>query len=288
MSEIFAYSPKHSKGGFTLLELSIVLVIIGLIVGGILVGQELIRGAEIRSTVAQYEKYNTAINTFLGKYNGLPGDLVAGTNGLAERFELCPTAGCLSGAAGNGDGNGLIEGGALASQLAQGETLMFWHHLSAANLIEAQLGAELTTTGTVAADTSAADVSRYVPQARLARGNYFNVAASSGINYYVLSAYGTVPISAAGVYTFRAGLTPIESYNIDAKVDDGMPNLGVVQARGTDVSAFDTLSVTNAATQGTAAGDCTVGAGATDTASTYSRGEVAGNAPACILRMRFN
>ena len=54
---------KHEEG-FTLLELSIVLVIIGLIVGGVLVGQDMIKGAQIRATVAQLEKYNTAVNTF--------------------------------------------------------------------------------------------------------------------------------------------------------------------------------------------------------------------------------
>lgn len=53
----------RDRQGFTLIELSIVLVIIGLIVGGILVGRELISAAEIRATVSQIEKYNTSVNT---------------------------------------------------------------------------------------------------------------------------------------------------------------------------------------------------------------------------------
>jgi prepilin-type N-terminal cleavage/methylation domain-containing protein len=65
------------QAGFTLIELSIVLVIIGLIVGGVLVGQDLIKAAEIRATISQYEKYNAAMNTFRTKYNGMPGDLSA-------------------------------------------------------------------------------------------------------------------------------------------------------------------------------------------------------------------
>jgi hypothetical protein len=52
-----------------------VLVIIGLIVGGVLVGRDLIQAAAVRATITQIEKFNTATNTFYTKYNGLPGDL---------------------------------------------------------------------------------------------------------------------------------------------------------------------------------------------------------------------
>lgn len=83
--------------------MSIVLVIIGLIVGGVLVGQDLIRAAGVRATISQIEKYNTAVNTFRGKYGALPGDLnasVATQFGFAARGPF----------AGEGDGNGVIEG----------------------------------------------------------------------------------------------------------------------------------------------------------------------------------
>ena len=76
---------SYSQQGFTLIELSIVLVIIGLIVGGVLVGRDMIQAATIRAQVAQIEKYNAAVNTFRLKYNGLPGDMlpaVAATFGM--------------------------------------------------------------------------------------------------------------------------------------------------------------------------------------------------------------
>jgi prepilin-type N-terminal cleavage/methylation domain-containing protein len=63
-----------NRYGFTLIELSIVLLIIGIITSGILVGQDLIRAAEIRATVSQYEAIDLAVNTFKIKFNCLPGD----------------------------------------------------------------------------------------------------------------------------------------------------------------------------------------------------------------------
>src|SRR5580658_7858400 len=94
---------REGAAGFTLIELSIVLVIIGLIVGGVLAGQDLIRAAAARAQITQIEKYNTAVNTFRGKYNALPGDMNA---------EAASQLGFPSrpGTYGEGDGNGVIEG----------------------------------------------------------------------------------------------------------------------------------------------------------------------------------
>ncbi|PZU43073.1 MAG: prepilin-type cleavage/methylation domain-containing protein, partial [Sphingomonas sp.] len=61
--------------GFSLVELSIVLVILGLLTGGILGGQSLIRAAEIRSIGVDFNRFSTATYTFRDKYMGLPGDI---------------------------------------------------------------------------------------------------------------------------------------------------------------------------------------------------------------------
>src|ERR1019366_6843373 len=73
--------------GFTLIEMSIVLVIIGLIVGSVLVGRDLIRAAELRSVISEVEKYKTAVMTFKGKYDCLPGDCANATTFLADHIQ---------------------------------------------------------------------------------------------------------------------------------------------------------------------------------------------------------
>lgn len=62
------------KNGFTLVELSIVLVIVGLLIGGILVGQSLIESAKLNRVISQLSQYDVAVTTFYTKYKQLPGD----------------------------------------------------------------------------------------------------------------------------------------------------------------------------------------------------------------------
>src|SRR4051812_16635172 len=130
--------------GFTLIELSIVLVIIGLIVGGILVGQDLIKAAQIRATVSQIEKYQAAVNTFKAKYNYLPGDM-PGTEAQALGFFVL-TGAAWDGTTGYGDGNGQIVAGASTNAgppsflYTAGESTAFWRHLSDAQLIDGNYG----------------------------------------------------------------------------------------------------------------------------------------------------
>src|ERR1035438_3595333 len=112
----------RSERGFTLIEIAIVLVIIGLIVGGVLVGQNLINAAAVRAQISQIEKYNSAVNTFRGKYDALPGDISAAA---AAQFGFV----ARSGTTGRGDGNGIVQGhnGNVAVGWYQvGETLLFW------------------------------------------------------------------------------------------------------------------------------------------------------------------
>ncbi len=106
--------------GFTLIEIAIVLVIIGLLLGGVLKGQELITSARVRNMISQQDGIKAAYFGFLDRYRALPGDYNQATANITGVGVAC-------GAAGNGDGNGQIASGA--------EAIMVWDHLSKAGFI---------------------------------------------------------------------------------------------------------------------------------------------------------
>jgi prepilin-type N-terminal cleavage/methylation domain-containing protein len=214
--------------GFTLIELSIVLVIIGLIVGGVLVGRDLIAAAGVRATLTQIEKINQASNTFRVKYGSLPGDIPA--NDVA-RFGFT-VVNSRAGTQGRGDGNGLLEGicfgGAVNSWTQGGETFFFWEDLSAnTGLIEGNFSTALDGTNTNQPNY-VTQLPLYYPSAKIGRGNYFSVMSWNSANYISLS----VPSGTQNCGTMFAtsGLTVAEAYKIDQKVDDGFPQSGNVQA----------------------------------------------------------
>lgn len=108
--------------GFTLVELAIVLVIIGLILGAILKGQELINNARIKRLYNQYREVVAAVYTYYDKYGAYPGD--------------DPNANSRWSSAPNGDGDGLIDGFNMrCAATSGGETCYAWEHMRLANIL---------------------------------------------------------------------------------------------------------------------------------------------------------
>ena len=93
---------KHmrAQAGFTLVELAIVMIIIGLLIAGVLKGQALIQNAQVTSTVAQTKAIEAATTTFRDTYNALPGDMTTPNTKLPNCAATCLAM--LAGA--NGDG----------------------------------------------------------------------------------------------------------------------------------------------------------------------------------------
>ena len=233
---------QNKQAGFTLVELSIVLVIIGLIIGGVLVGQDLIKAAEIRSTVGGFEKYNAAAITFRNKYNGLPGDLLASrANQFGMTWRDATLAAGRTGGAGRGDGNGSIEGCAASATALGCETAGFWMDLTDAQLIADAFVTGTATTGALAPTGSfpgedlntVVKQARYLPNAPLRDNALVHIYPEGGRNYWGIHSYSTIT-SAAGLQTLAAAgvraLTPLEASQIDEKMDDGIPTSGIVKA----------------------------------------------------------
>jgi len=204
---------------FTLVELAIVLVIIGLLVAGVLVGAEMIKNAEIRSFTSQLSRFNAATTAFRVKYANLPGDLSA-LRATKYAFTL------RSGAAGHGDGNGILESCTASGRDLGCETALFWLDLSQAGLITNGISGATDTyvDGTVAGFTLA----NYLPRGTVRRGLFYFAYSLNAENTYYLG--GIASVNASGVPALSAGLTPREAGDIDEKLDDGNPSAGAIRA----------------------------------------------------------
>ena len=118
---------KSKQQGFTLVEIAIVLVIIGLLLGGILKGQEMIVQAKIKNAMADFSGISAAYHGYQDRYRSIPGD----DRNAATRWTT-PTAATA------GDGNGIVAGtynNAGAACAASVEACSWWDHLRRAGFV---------------------------------------------------------------------------------------------------------------------------------------------------------
>lgn len=210
---------------FSLVELSIVLVIVGLLVGGILAGRSLINASQLRSITVERDRFTTAVNAFRNKYFMLPGDINNATSFWGTAAACPGTSGTPSTDATtcNGNGNSQIDS-------SSNEQFRFWQHLSNAGLIEGIFsGVEGAAGSNDAIWGSNAPASRF---------------KKAGWATYTMGVYGsstTFEMDYGNIFTFgnyyaniaayEFALTPEEAWNLDTKSDDGMPGRGKVIAR---------------------------------------------------------
>lgn len=209
--------------GFTLVELSVVLVVLALLTGGILGGQALIKAAEMRAVTTELATWQTAANTFQQKYGGLPGDLTNAEEYWGAAAGCPPSAGdaALGNSTCNGNGDGDVGSIATAQRY---EPFLFWQQLSLAGMI----GGEYSGTPG-AASTSDHIIGVNAPTAKFGNGGWSALFFNGGSTNQYDRNYGNTFVIGAQRPSFSANeklFTPSEAWSIDTKTDDGLPAQG--------------------------------------------------------------
>jgi prepilin-type N-terminal cleavage/methylation domain-containing protein len=199
---------KSQQSGFTLVEIAIVLVIIGLLLGGILKGQELINSARVKNLANDFRVIPTYIYAYQDRYRALPGDQTQAQ--LDTQFQPNGTA---TPAAAGTFGNGRIDG-IWSDTGATSEAAAFWQHIRLANL--------------AAGPTATADAN-YTPR--------------NAVNGIMGVQSGPVITGMTGTYSVcSAGILGRYAKQLDVTMDDGNPATGSLRvtaaATGTGLTAM--------------------------------------------------
>jgi prepilin-type N-terminal cleavage/methylation domain-containing protein len=187
---------KSQQSGFTLVEIAIVLVIIGLLLGGILKGQELINSAKVKNLANDFRVIPTYIYAYQDKFKALPGDDSQVTVHVTGAAAAAPAATL---------GNGVIDG-TWNSTTATDESVLFWQHARLANLAAGP---------TVIGDLSSADP--YVP--KNAVGGRLGISSATTAQLQISGMTGTYQVCSAGILGKFAK-------QLDIQMDDGNTQTG--------------------------------------------------------------
>lgn len=229
---------KHyeKKLGYTLVELSIVIIIIALILGGLFSSALLVKQSYLRSVMNDFQAYKASYNTFIATYKKPPGDIEYATKFFDSA--LCASTDAMC----NGDGNGLI----IRAIDDTDEVKAAMKHLQLAGLLNASLA--LVVPGGDFSDTAKLVPGFNVPKSKLSGGGYMMInqyapamALSAGqLNISAGLAISPFPVNMNALYIGKMTdyfddnlvggvMSGVDAYNIDVKLDDGVSTSGNIR-----------------------------------------------------------
>ncbi len=207
---------KRQQSGFTLVEIAIVLVIVGLLLGGVLKGQELINSAKAKSYAQDFRTIQTALYGFQDRFKGIPGDLALASTKIT---------GATDATTGGTVGNGQIQG-TWDSAVATEESCLAWQHMRLAGFLAGSTTVNCTT------------------------GNaYVQINADGGRVGISSTMQMTLPTLMTGSYNIcSTGVLGKIAKQLDTQLDDGNTQTGSFRVAdiATPTTALATASVLDA------------------------------------------
>jgi len=220
--------------GFTLVEMSIIVVIVGIVAAGIVMGKQILDNAATMSVASDFEKYRSAAVSYRDRYKFLPGDDPHADDtfgAAADCPEPTPTDVPSTDTCG-GDADGYVAYNSSITPFGANpnyyEGLLAWQHLSNARLIQGQYSGKRSTASDNATIGINYPLSRISGATFVLRHFLYTGNDAFPAEYGHVLMFGQPAPSGINIGFWGSVLTSQQAYLIDAKIDDGRPGLGSV------------------------------------------------------------